>query len=90
MTGNLREKRVGQNEFDKKTLFRAIDDARKLQIFKGSVAETAKFLIRFIPQGADKPISPVRVSRAADELMIDVRTVRPSRKPSRASGLCSQ
>ena len=76
MTGTIRAKTGVQAAFDKKTLFRAIDDARKLQVFKGSVAETAKFLIRFIPEGADTPISPVRVSRAADELMIDVRTVR--------------
>ncbi|MEM7242336.1 MAG: helix-turn-helix domain-containing protein [Pseudomonadota bacterium] len=76
MRGNNRAQEGVQAAFEKKTLFRAIDDAVKLKVISGAVGATAKFFIRFIPEDALSAISPVRVNRAADELSIDVRTVR--------------
>ena len=60
---------------DKAALYRCIDQAKRLRFITLAVAETAKFMIRFIPAGADTPISPVRVNRIASELGIDARTV---------------
>ena len=57
------------------SLYRALDDAAVVLSLTDGVVMTARLLIRSIPRGAPRPISPLSVANAASERGVSPRTI---------------